>query len=117
MRVVAIDLKNASVVEVSSVRFGALHALLQIGRYAMVTDSTSAMGIHPDGSNESIADLVALIRAEYDDMPSLALTCPQLCRLFAIDPGTCDKVARILVDSGVLVRGANGSYTRRGRVM
>ena len=48
------------------------------------TPATSPLD-HDRSPDESIGDLLVMIRAEYDEMPGLVLTCPQLCRLFAID--------------------------------
>jgi hypothetical protein len=64
-------------------------------------------------AKESVGDLVVLVQAEYDEMPGLVLTCPQLCRMFGLDPPMCGAVVRELVEAGVLVRVPNGSYARR----
>jgi hypothetical protein len=78
---------------------------------SMIFNDTAA----PRGqcAEESIGDLVLLIEAEYEEMPGLVLTCPQLCRMFGLDPPMCDAVVRELVEAGVLVRVPNGSYARR----
>ena len=68
-------------------------------------------------SEDSIADLLALIRAEYDEMPGLHLTLGQMCRLFGIDAHTGETVMRMLVDEGFLVRSATGAFQRRQRLM
>ena len=64
-------------------------------------------------SAPSVDDVATLIREEYDEMPGQTLTCAQICRLFTIEPGTCDRAVRMLVDSGVLACGDNGSVMRR----
>jgi hypothetical protein len=65
------------------------------------------------GAEESVRDLVVLVQAEYDEMPGLVLTRLQLCRMFGLDPPTCDAVVRELVEAGVLIGVPNGSYARR----
>jgi hypothetical protein len=42
-------------------------------------------------------DWLRLIRAEYLEMPGLHLTKPQFCRLWGLDPETCDKLLNALV--------------------
>jgi hypothetical protein len=80
----------------------------------MLLDTVAA----PDlGAEERVGDAVVLVQAEYDEMPGLVLTRPQLCRMFGLDPPMCDAVVRELVEAGVLVRVPNGSYARRRSVM
>ena len=50
------------------------------------------------------------VRAEYREMPGLRLTTEQACRLWQIDPATCESVLGRLVSEGVLVRTANSAY-------
>lgn len=66
-----------------------------------------------DGAEESVGELVGLIRDEYDEMPGLVLTCPQVCRMFRLDPPACDTVMDGFVTEGLLVRLPNGSYANR----
>jgi hypothetical protein len=49
-----------------------------------------------------VTDLVALIRAEYREMPGLCLTYEQVQRLWSLDPKACDQVLCALVDAGFL---------------
>lgn len=49
-----------------------------------------------------VADLVGLIRAEYDEMPGLCLTRQQAQRLWLVEPDVCDTVLQALVDAGFL---------------
>jgi hypothetical protein len=58
-----------------------------------------------------VTDLVALIRAEYDEMPGLRLTRAQVQRLWLLEPTACDNVLRALVDAGYLRLTASG-YVR-----
>jgi len=72
---------------------------------------------HPSDDNgcpeDSIAGLLVLICAEYDEMPGLRLTLAQVCRLFGIDPRTAETVMQRLVDAGVLTRTVTGAFMRR----
>jgi hypothetical protein len=58
-----------------------------------------------------VIDLVALIRAEYEEMPGLRLTRAQVQRLWLLEPTACDNVLRALVDAGYLRLTASG-YVR-----
>jgi hypothetical protein len=64
-------------------------------------------------ADEPVGELVGLIRDEYGEMPGLVLTCPQVCRMFRLDPPTCDAVMDGFVTEGLLVRLPNGSYANR----
>jgi hypothetical protein len=46
--------------------------------------------------------LVALIRAEYDEMPGLCLTRAQVQRLWFLEPDVCDNVLNAMVDARFL---------------
>ena len=59
-----------------------------------------------------VTDLVGLIRAEYDEMPGLCLTRPQVQRLWLLEPEACDTVLRVLLDAGYLRLTTRG-YVRR----
>jgi hypothetical protein len=56
--------------------------------------------------------LITRIRGEYDEMPGLRLTFAQACRLWQLDPPTCDKVLHSLLDENFLARTATGSFVR-----
>ena len=60
----------------------------------------------------SLADWIRLIRSEFDEMPGLVLTCPQIRRMWGIDCDACNRVMTHLVLSGMLVRRSDGSYAR-----
>ena len=47
-------------------------------------------------------DVQALVRAEYQEMPGLALTVPQAARLFNLERETCVQVLNDLVVGGTL---------------
>jgi hypothetical protein len=59
-----------------------------------------------------LRELVSLIRAEYDEMPGLCLTRPQVQRFWLLEPQACDAVLRVLVEAGHL-RLTPGGYVRR----
>ncbi len=54
--------------------------------------------------------LVARMRAEYQEMPGLSLTRAQACRLWGLDPATCQQALDRLVSSGVLTTSGQGCY-------
>jgi Fic family protein len=54
--------------------------------------------------------LVARMRAEYQEMPGLSLTRAQACRLWGLDPATCQRALDHLVSSGVLTTSGQGCY-------
>jgi hypothetical protein len=96
---------------------GALHASLELKQVTMSIIFIDTLAARDQCAEESVGDLVALVQAEYDEMPGLVLTRPQLCRTFVLDPPMCDAVVHELVEGGVLVRVPNGSYARRRSVM
>jgi hypothetical protein len=53
------------------------------------------------------------IRAEYLEMPGLALTLVQAARLWGTDCAVVEPLLRSLVDSGFLWRTDGGQYVRR----
>jgi hypothetical protein len=60
-----------------------------------------------------LSDCIRRVRREYDEMPGLILTCPQVRRLWGVDRTTCDCVLNELVRAGYLMRRADGSFARR----
>jgi hypothetical protein len=60
----------------------------------------------------SVTDWIALIRAEYEEMPGLVLTCAQIQRMWRIDADLCDRLLRRLVAGGVVERRPDGTYAR-----
>jgi hypothetical protein len=68
----------------------------------------------PHGTAESPATpSLTRIRAEYLEMPGLALTLVQAARLWGCDCAVVEPLLRSLVDSGFLWRTENGQYVRR----
>jgi hypothetical protein len=59
-----------------------------------------------------VADWVCLIRAEYEEMPGLVLTCAQIRRMWGIDSDACCRAMSRLAAEGFVVRRADGSYSR-----
>ena len=53
------------------------------------------------------------IRAEYLEMPGLALTLVQAARLWGCESAVVEPLLRALVDDGFLWRTGNGQYVRR----
>jgi DNA-binding IclR family transcriptional regulator len=49
-----------------------------------------------------IEDLCDLVRAEYQEMPGLCLTEPQVRRLWDLDPSACDALLHQLLAEGFL---------------
>jgi hypothetical protein len=64
-------------------------------------------------AEESVGRLAGHIRDEYDELPGLVLTSPQVCRMFGLDRSTCNDVMHGFVVEGLLVRLPNGSYANR----
>jgi hypothetical protein len=54
--------------------------------------------------------LATRVKSEYREMPGLHLTFAQACRLWQMDPNTCEAVLRSLVDEQFLRRTADGAY-------
>jgi hypothetical protein len=56
--------------------------------------------------------VVQRIRAEYLEMPGLALRSEQVQRLCGVDTELCESVLEALVESGFLAQRADGAYAR-----
>jgi hypothetical protein len=59
-----------------------------------------------------IRDWLALIQAEYDEIPGLSLTKPQVQRLWGLDDVTCDALLEALEAARFLRRTADNTYVR-----
>jgi hypothetical protein len=59
--------------------------------------------------------LLARVRAEFEEMPCLRLTLAQAVRLFALREDVCARVLATLVNERALWRGLDGQYARHGR--
>jgi hypothetical protein len=56
--------------------------------------------------------LPTIIVAEFDEMPGMRLTMPQVCRLWAITPSEAEAVVGRLVARALLTRDAQGRVCR-----
>jgi hypothetical protein len=68
-------------------------------------------------SNRWFSESIALIRAEYLEMPGLALTKCEMRRLWALDASACDAIVDMLVGSSFLYQCPDNSFMRRDRRM
>jgi hypothetical protein len=65
------------------------------------------------GSIDGIpATVLDRIRAEYAEMPGLALTVRQAARLWCLNVSQSERLLSRLMDEGFLVRDVRGSYRR-----
>ena len=62
--------------------------------------------------NEGIAEWTRRIRAEFAEMPGLALTRRQIKRLWLLEAPLCDAVLDALLESGFLRRRRDNTYCR-----
>jgi hypothetical protein len=73
---------------------------------------------HPPGlerRNHASRDaLLVRVCAEFEEMPGLRLTPPQVQRLFGLRPDVCQRVLAALVHDGMLACDANGRYELTG---
>jgi hypothetical protein len=65
-----------------------------------------------DAVQTSVADWLQIIRGEFQEVPGLHLTRPQVQRLWGLDAATCDALLEALVDARFLMRTPDGSYAR-----
>jgi hypothetical protein len=61
---------------------------------------------------QSIVELTARIRAEFDESPGMRVTQAQISRLFLLDSTLCSTVVSALVDSGFLRKDGIGRYLK-----
>ena len=54
--------------------------------------------------------LAVRIRNEYREMPGLALTLGQACRLWHLDASTCERLLEQLIADGTLARTPTGRF-------
>jgi hypothetical protein len=59
-------------------------------------------------SVHGVRDWAAVVRAEYEQCPGLALTKPQIQRLCGFDPATCAAVVKQLIEEHYLHPVQNG---------
>ena len=58
------------------------------------------------------AGLDSIIRGEFNEMPGMRLTIPQVCRLWALSPAQAQAIVRSLVERGVLTFDYSGRVCR-----
>jgi hypothetical protein len=63
-----------------------------------------------------VADWLQIIRGEFEEMPGLHLTKPQVQRLWGLDPSMCEALLDALVAVQFLKRTPCGRYARAGVV-
>jgi hypothetical protein len=63
-------------------------------------------------SRDSVARAIALMEAEYKEMPGLVLTAEQAQRLLGLDDGTCAVALATLTRRRFLRRTSRGAYLR-----
>lgn len=66
--------------------------------------------MYPNHDPSGLRDLIARLRDEYLEMPGLALTPRQACRLFGLDADTCRAVLGTLTQEGFLRCTPRGTY-------
>ena len=59
------------------------------------------------------AELIERILGEYREMPGLAVTVEQACRLWGCDRATCERVVVLLTGRGILRWSRDGLLIRR----
>ena len=64
--------------------------------------------------NPQVARLIRLIDAEFDEMPGMRLTVPQVRRLWNASRIDCDAALDHLCSEGRLICDGAGRYRRRG---
>ena len=60
-----------------------------------------------------VLSLARLIEAEFDEMPGMRLTTPQVRRLWNLSEEDCAQALEYLCEAGGLVRDGSGRYLRR----
>ena len=74
-------------------------------------DSTAKRATTRDRRNDdSRAQLLNRVRAEFREMPCLRLTCGQAQRLFGMRPDVCERVFTALTEEGTLRCGPDARY-------
>ena len=58
-------------------------------------------------------ELLRRVMGEFNEMPSLRLTCVQAMRLWALDSVTCEAVLRALVETKFLQQDRSGQFLKR----
>jgi hypothetical protein len=77
-------------------------------------DSAGAatLGSVMNSAQTSITDWIPIVRGEFQEMPGLRLTKPQVQRLWGLDARTCEALLDALVGSRFLRVTHDGTYAR-----
>jgi hypothetical protein len=62
--------------------------------------------------DQTIRDLIQIVRGDYLDIPGLFLTRAQVQRLWGLEPVVCDKVLDALVSARFLWQTREGGFAR-----
>jgi hypothetical protein len=62
-------------------------------------------------------DVLVRIQGEFLEMPGLCLTPEQACRLWRLEPSTCEAALDALVDARFLARTRDGAFIRNDNRM
>ena len=76
--------------------------------------STAGAAGTPGTQRMDIPKLLALIQAEYREMPGLSLTKRQAQRLWGLDQATCDVLLEALEAASIVRRTAMNEYVSGG---
>jgi hypothetical protein len=68
-------------------------------------------------TQEAVAEWIDRVRAEYLEMPGLALTRLEMRRMWLFDASLCDAVVDALVASRFLAHLPNNTYARRSNAV
>jgi hypothetical protein len=74
---------------------------------------SSALALPDRRHVASRAELLQRVRAEFQEMPCLRLTCAQARRLFGLPAGVSERVLAALVAERTLAHGPDGRYALR----
>ena len=78
-----------------------------------MTAGTSVLALPERRNATSRAEVLQRIRAEFQEMPCMRLTCAQAQRLFGLPHGAAERVLGSLVAERTLARGPDGRYALR----
>jgi hypothetical protein len=60
----------------------------------------------------AVSEWILIVRGEYQEVPGLCLTKPQVKRLWGLDESTCDALLDELIQHRFLRRTERGTYAR-----
>jgi hypothetical protein len=68
--------------------------------------------VQPGMLGDTLGLITERMRGEFREMPGLALTVVQACRLWSLDPPTCTAALAQLIGAGFLCNKPDGTYRR-----